>query len=153
VITYHFEGKDEIIDAVLDSAIEEIDRANKIEAEAAAGIEGKIRSAVVATVLGFVEHKEAGAILMSFWSRIPKDARVTKLNAALFQRYRRRAGKLIAEGQKQGVFKSEVSVENIAALMVGAVIGIATQVYFEPKAIDPEAAAELAGAAVLDRLL
>jgi AcrR family transcriptional regulator len=152
VITYHFENKDEIIDAVLESAIKEIGRANRIELDQLSSIEDKLRRVMRTTVKGFVGHTEAGYILMSFWSRIPADARVTRINAELYARYRRLARELLAEGRRSGLISREISLDDAAALMVAAVIGIATQVYFQPGAIDPDTVADLASSAIISSL-
>ena len=49
------------------------------------------------------------------------------------------------EGQAAGRFRTDVDVEAAGAVLVGAVIGIATQVLFEDGAVDPEAAIDVAG--------
>jgi AcrR family transcriptional regulator len=152
VITYHFEGKDDIVEAVLMSAIEEIDGATVQEIEAGATFAQKTRAMLGATVGGFLRSKEAAQIVVAFWGRIPQDARATKVNAALYGRYRKAAAKLIEEGRKSGEVRADVEVKTMAAVYVAAVIGVVTQAYFEPGAIDPKRAIDEAASAVLAHL-
>jgi len=151
VITYHFENKDEIVDAVLRSAIDEIDAATHAEASASLEPEEKVRAVLRANVRGFVENVDAARILFSFWSRLAQDARARKVNAALYARYREQSAKLLRAGQKQGVF-GEFSVDAMAALLVGAVIGIVVQEHIAPGAIAVEKTVEEAAQSVLARV-
>ncbi|MBS2028660.1 MAG: TetR family transcriptional regulator [Deltaproteobacteria bacterium] len=151
VITYHFKNKDEIVDAVLQSAIDEIDAGTHAEASASLQPEEKVRAVLRANVRGFVENLDAARILFSFWSRLAQDPRARKVNAALYARYREQTARLLRSGQRQGAF-GDVSVDALAALLVGVVIGIAVQVHVQPGAIDIEATVEEATQAVLARL-
>ena len=151
VITYHFKNKDEIVDAVLQSAIDEIDAATHAEASASLEPDEKVRAVLRANVRGFVENVDAARILFSFWSRLAQDARARKVNAALYARYRDQSAKLLRAGQKQGVF-GEFSVDAMAALLVGAVIGIVVQEHIAPGVIDVEKTVEEAAQSVLARV-
>lgn len=151
VITYHFASKDEIVRAVFTSAIEEIDRAVKEAVLASASVEDRIRAVLRGNVRGFVDRAEAGKVLLSFWGRLSSDAAVRKLNAELYARYRGRCEKLLRKAIAAGAI-AKVDPRTMAALMVGIVLGIATQHYFEPKSIDVDAAIDEAEATVLARL-
>jgi len=139
VITYHFANKDEIVEAVLDDAIAEIDDAtsSSVSAEATAG--DKLVAALAGMVRGFLDRKEAGRVLMSFWSRLPDDPRAAIKNAALYARWRANSALLVRHGQATGELTTACDVEAVAALMVGTVVGVVTQAYFDDGAIDPEA--------------
>jgi hypothetical protein len=100
---------------------------------------------------GFVEHREAGLILLSFWGRLGADAKVRKANAALFAKYRERTTSVIAGGMRAGVFK-QADAKALGALIVGIVIGLAGQIYFDAESIDAEAALEEAARCILMRL-
>jgi AcrR family transcriptional regulator len=152
VITYHFRNKDEIVAAVLDSAIAEIDAGTRAEASRESSAAEKVRAVLRATVRGFLDHREAVRILISFWGQIPADARLRRVNAELYATYRRRAARLVRAGRASGEF-ADVPIDATAALLVGVVIGVATQVYFEPGAIDPDAVVAEAQRTVLARLL
>ncbi len=148
VITYHFRDKDEIVDALLTSAIDEVDAATAAGYRAGATPAQKVEAVLRATVRGFLDHPEAGNVLLSFWGRILDEPRVRDANARLYATYRRRAARLLEEGIAAGAFRP-VPVDAAAAVLVGTVIGIVTQVHFDPGSIDPGAAvAEAARAAV-----
>jgi AcrR family transcriptional regulator len=140
VVTYHFKNKDEIVDALLASAIEEIDGATRAEV-AAARTRGERAAAVVrAVVRGFLTRVEAVRVLVAFWGRLHAEPRIRGVNARLYARYRREAQRLL--GCDAG----------LAAVVVGVVLGIAAQAYFEPGAVDVDAAVEEAARAVESRL-
>ncbi len=139
VITYHFDNKDEIVAAVLESALAEIDEATRVQVEASDSVAEKVRAVLRTKVRGFLDHREAGLILLSFWGRITSDAKIRAANARLYATYRRQGARLTGD-------------ENIAALLVGMVIGIVTQEYFQPGAFDVDAATEEAARCVLARL-
>jgi AcrR family transcriptional regulator len=149
VITHHFRNKDEIVDAVLDSALDEIDTATFSDLAGAGTVEDMVRTVLRSKVYGFLEVVEACRILVSFWGRIPNDVRAAERNAALFRRYRGQALTLFEEGRAHGVLVSDLDIEAMAALMVGQVIGIVTQALFEPGAIDVDAAVEAAAQAII----
>ncbi|MBI2070395.1 MAG: TetR/AcrR family transcriptional regulator [Elusimicrobia bacterium] len=151
VITYHFKNKDDIINALLKSTLQEVDRATLAHVQAAPTVEEKVKTMIRSEIKGFLENPQATRTMLSFWSRVHCDSRIKKLNARLYQLYRQRAARLIKAGQLQGAFK-DVSVEGLSALMVAAVVGIVCQSYFDPGAIDPETAAEEATQAILARL-
>ena len=152
VITYHFRNKDEIVEAVLRSAIAEIDAGTQAEAARESSAADKVRAVLHATVHGFLEHREAVRILISFWGEIPSNARLRRANAELYATYRAQAAGLVRAGRASGEF-ADAAPDAVAALLVGVVIGIATQVYFEPGAIDAEAVIAEAQRTVLARLV
>lgn len=71
--------------------------------------------------------------------------------AGLYATYRRRCARLIREGTEAGAF-IEVDAEVAGSILVGVVIGIAMQVYADPRAIDVDAAIEEAASTFVARL-
>jgi len=149
VITHHFRNKDEIVDAVLDSALDEIDAATFSDLAGAGSVEEMVRAVLRSKVHGFLQVLEACQILVSFWGRIPTDTHAAERNAALFRRYRGQAVTLFEAGLASGVLREDLDIEAMAALMVGQVLGIVTQALFEPGAIDVETAVEAAASAII----
>jgi AcrR family transcriptional regulator len=152
VITYHFANKDEIVKEVLASAVEEIDAATKNAVLASDTSEEKIRAVIRANVRGFVDRPEAGRVLLTFWGQIPGDERIRDLNARLFDKYRKRVRRLIEEGQSNGAFSADVRPAATSSVILGVVLGIALQWYFDPHSIDVDAAIADASSAMLTRL-
>lgn len=145
VITYHFRDKDEIVQAVLESALHEIDRATQAEVDAGSTPEEKVRAILRANLHGFLGQREAGLILLSFWGRLGSDPKARKANARLYEVYRERT--MIVLAMVPGVNQPA-----LAAVIVGLILGIASQVYFDPGSIDPEAALDEAARCVIARL-
>jgi len=151
VTTYHFRDKDELVRAVLDSAIREIAAGTALAVRSHASPENKVRALFRAQTLGFIEKAEAGRILLSFWGRLGSEPGFRRRNASLYAAYRRQTERLLREGMKAGVFRS-APTGPLAAFVVGAVLGIAAQHFFQPGSVDPEAAAEEAARSLLARL-
>ncbi|MCA1827327.1 MAG: TetR/AcrR family transcriptional regulator [Myxococcales bacterium] len=147
VITYHFQDKGEIVDAVLASALQEIDAATHAEVAQGATAIDKIRAVLRANLHGFLDHREAGTILLSFWGRLGSDPKARKANARLYDVYRERTLSLLDSGDFQFV-----DSPSLATVIVGLVLGIASQVYFEPGAVDSEGALNEATRCVVARL-
>ena len=152
VITYHFANKDEIVEAVLRSAVAEIDAATTQRIKASAGFEEKVHAMLAGTVEGFIGCREAAQILVAFWGRIPNDPRATKLNAELYAGYRAAALELLTTAKKKGLLAKGLKLEPMAAAFVAMVLGTVMQVYFEPEAIDAERVIHEAAAAFISRL-
>jgi AcrR family transcriptional regulator len=151
VVTYHFASKDDLVRAVFASAITEIDAAVLAQVEASASIDDKLRAILRANVRGFIERAEAGRVLLSFWGRLSSDPAVRRINAELYARYRGHTAKLLRKAREAGEI-GPLDAKAVAALMVGIVLGIATQHYFDPGGIDVDAAVEEACEAVVARV-
>lgn len=147
VITYHFRDKEEIVDAVLQSALQEIDAATHAEVAKSANAYDRVRAVLRANLHGFLEQREAGAILLSFWGRLGSDAKARKANARLYAVYRERTLSVLDSSEFYNIDRAA-----LAAVIVGLVLGIAAQVYFEPGSVDPEAALTEATRCVVARL-
>lgn len=151
VITYHFRDKDEIVQAVFSGVIEEIDATSRHAIESSASPEEKVRAVIAANVHGFVERTEAGRVLLSFWGRISSDARIRAVNAKLYATYRRRTKRLL-EAVRAPLGNKDVDLEAMSGVIVGVVIGLATQWIFDPRSIDLEASIDEATRSVIARL-
>lgn len=147
LITYHFDGKEEIVEAVLASALEEIDSGTLAQLQKSASVEERLRAVVRSKIDGFLSHPEASRVLLSFWGRLSGDPRARKTNARLYVEYRKQSAKLL-----RAAGAPARSIEPLAALLVGLVLGIVLQELFDPGAVDAAAAAEEAVQVVLARL-
>lgn len=152
VITYHFKNKDEIVHAVLDSAVADIDAAVDGAARAATDRAGAVEAVIRGMAGGFLDRREASQILLAFWSRVRSDARAASVNAALYDRYRKETARLIKRGQREGVFNTSVNAKAMAAHIVGIVIGVVIQSEFAEGKLPTGAVLDEAVASVLARL-
>jgi AcrR family transcriptional regulator len=151
VITYHFANKDEIVAAVFESAVAEIDEGVRAGVEAVGSLEEKVRAVLSGNVRGFLGRAEAVRVLLSFWGRMGVDRQARTLNAALYARYRARSTKLLKQAQVEGR-AAAIDAKAMSAVMVGVVIGVVLQETFEPGAIDVDAVLEEATQTLVARL-
>ncbi|MBT3218437.1 MAG: TetR/AcrR family transcriptional regulator [Proteobacteria bacterium] len=151
VITHHFANKNEIVLAVLDSAISEIDSATMGAVESSQSFEEMLLVAVRSVVQGFLHHMEASRILICFWGQVKADSELGQLNAALYERYRRQVVQLVTAGQAAGEFNKEVNPQTMGIVLVGLILGVVTQTHFDPQ-IDVDAVVAEAGRTLLARL-
>lgn len=127
VITWHFEDKHEILSAVLESAVAEMDEDTFVSARIPESFADKVRAVLDSKVRGFLVHREAAQILVAFWTTpVPGTA---ALNAALFQGWRAQAAHLfkVARANRQ---IADVDVDAMAGLLVGLVLGIVVQTLY-----------------------
>ena len=150
VITYHFQNKDEIIEAVLLDAVDDIQEAVRTRLDEDESIEARVRAILSATVQGFLENLEASYVLLSFWSRIPSDDRIRSMNADLYAGFRKRTRDVLKAGLPKRFPKAQTDA--LSALVVGIVIGVVTQVYFQPGAVDADAIVEAGVRSILAAL-
>jgi AcrR family transcriptional regulator len=140
VITYHFKNKDEIVDAVLASAVDEIDRSTRAEVAAAHGKGARAAAVIRAVVRGFLVNVEAVRVLFAFWGLLHAEPRIRAVNAKLHARYRRQTRELLGGDAA------------MATVIVAVVLGIVAQWYFDPAAVDVDAAIDEAVGAIEARL-
>lgn len=143
VITYHFKNKDEIVEALLAHALDEIDQATRSAVAAATTTVERAHAVIGAVVRGFLGHAEAVRIMIAFWGRLHSDKRIRAANAALYARYRRQTAEVLGGKPEH---------DALATVIVGVVLGIAAQHYFDPDGVDVEAAVAEASRAVESRL-
>ncbi len=106
-----------------------------------------MRTVVEGYVRGFLDHLEATRVLVSFWGRIGRDQRAREANAELYAGYRRGAAHLLESADL-----APIDVAGMSTVMVGVVLGIAMQAYFQPTEVDVNAAVNVAVETVLARL-
>lgn len=152
VISYHFRNKDEIVLAVFERAIDEIDTVAMDRIMSTTGTEARARAVVRHMVGAWLGHPAAGPVLLSFWGRLRVDPSAAEVNAALYRRYRKYSARLITDAIEAGELSAEVDPESMAAVLVALVLGIGTQAMFEQGAIDVERVVEVAGDAVVAHL-
>jgi TetR/AcrR family fatty acid metabolism transcriptional regulator len=151
VITYHFADKDEIVEALLQSAVAEIDADTEVRLRKSGTLEEKVLQVFASKARGFLERREASAVLIALWGRAGRDERARRVHAALFARYRGQAASLARLAQRE---RPEVQLDAAAfgALFVGAVIGLAVQAILQPDAFALDAAIGEAARAFTARL-
>jgi AcrR family transcriptional regulator len=147
-ITWHFRNKDEIVRAVLQDAIEEIDRTALPAIRAEATLAERARAVIREMTRGW-SASDAGQVLVSFWGRQGTDADAAELNADLYRRYREYSAQLVRIGQERGEFRLDIDPVAMGVVMVGLVQGMALQGIFEKGTLALDQAIETAADAVV----
>ncbi|MEQ1505475.1 MAG: TetR/AcrR family transcriptional regulator [Myxococcota bacterium] len=147
VVTWHFANKDEVVRAVFDDAVAEIDGAALAAIRAEASLADRARAVVREMVHGWLGGSHAGDVLVRYWSRLRSDDGIARANQGLFERYRRYSAELVAIGQARGEFRRDVDPDAVGGVLVGTVLGIAAQAMFDP-AVDPAPWVVTAGDAI-----
>ena len=150
VITYHFKDKDEIVAEVLASAALEIDQGTRESLHQHVTVAEAVRAVLETKVRGFLSHREASLILVSFWSRAQGSAKVKKASADLYARYRAQSDRLIQLARAQNG-RCRARPGAFGTVMVGVVIGLVLQVWFDPS-VEVEGALEEASRALVAHL-
>lgn len=151
VITWHFRNKDEIVAAVLQDAVEDIDRVALPAIVAEQTFTDRARAVLREMVKGWLAG-DAAPVLVTFWGRLQTDADAAETNASLYRRYREYSSELVRRGQAAGEFDPTLDPEAMGVVLVGLVIGIALQELFDPGAVDVESAIRAASDTVVARL-
>ena len=144
VITHHFRDKDDIVSAVLESAVAEIDAATDESIQSSTDFEAKVTAVVRTKITGFLENREASWILLAFWGQIRFDPSARQQITMLFAGYRQQSAQLIEWGMTEGVIPRDLDVDAVAVVLVGAVIGVVTQVMLSANEINVDAAVDTA---------
>lgn len=146
VITYHFVNKDDIVTAVLHSAVEEIDVATLLDVARSATLHEQVSAVLNSKVQGFLNHPEATRILLAFWARPASDERSRAVNQRLFRTYRKQT-KVLVEASG-----ADLDVDAMSAFIVGTVVGVVTQVQLDPERVDAQSVVSIAVQCLMLRL-
>ncbi|MBS2021069.1 MAG: TetR family transcriptional regulator C-terminal domain-containing protein, partial [Deltaproteobacteria bacterium] len=149
VITYHFADKNEIVEAVLTSALAEIDARTTEEVGAAESLEDKVRAVLRTKVDGFLRSAEATRVLLAFWGRMASDDRARKLTAQMFAGYRKQGAQL-AKWVLGPLAKKRADA--MGTLFVSVVIGVVVMAMIDPGEVEVQAAIDEAARAFARRL-
>jgi len=151
VISYHFQDKEEIVAALLESAVLDIDTATFARAAAQSTFEDRVRSVFKTKVEGFLSHRESHRVLMSLWTRTDADPRAAELHARLFGGWRAQAVSLFKHAISAGECRADLSPERLAGILVGNVVGVVVQVTCEKDALNVQELIEEAAEQTLAR--
>lgn len=136
-IYLYFKNKDDVLVSIFEDRITKLLAFLRGEIDKAEGIEGKVR-VVVETQLGLLEeHRDLAEVVTV---NLRQSSRLLKQYAApLFTQYLDLIASVIAEGQREGVLRDDVSPRIVARGLWGALDGVAlTWALGGPKTGTPE---------------
>ncbi len=135
VISYHFNGKDELIEEILSSLMREPADYIKQRVSRSDTALGKLRAYVEANFEFMKENREGYVALVDLWGSRGASHDVNRFNADAYEPSRHYLGKILDDGRKRGELR-ELSVSTTASLIQAAIDGIMLQWVFDSEAID-----------------
>lgn len=141
VISYHFDGKDELITEVLTSLVRAPAEFVKERVERADTFAGKLRAYVEATLL-YIERNRADFVaLVDLWGSTGVSEGRRHFNQEAYEPSRHYIAHILEAGAAAGEFRP-VAARTMASVIQAAIDGVMLQWVFEPDGIDLAACRE-----------
>lgn len=139
ILHYYFTNKRRILTAALETVTADLNRRLARVTEGARDARTRLR-AVVRGFLGLAEeNRDFWLVFVAFWGEMMHDAELARFNAAVYRKYRRMLGSVVADGVRAKLFRP-VDPEEAGAMILAVVDGISLQRTFDPKAFTLERA-------------
>ena len=146
VISYHFDGKEELVEEILRSLLRKPADFIKERVSRAASAVEKLRAYVEAN-FEFMKMNRVGYVaLVDLWGQ--RDSGRNSLNADAYEPSRHYLAHMLEEGQRTGEMRA-FPVMPTASLIQGAIDGVMLQWVLDEKAIDLDVAKEEVASMVL----
>lgn len=140
ILHYYFTNKRTILIAALETVMADLNRRLERLLEGSQNVPSRLR----ATIRGYLELADENRlfwiVFVEFWGEMMHDQELMRFNAALYRRFRRTLGALVAKGIRSGVFR-RVDPEEAGAVILALVDGVSLQRTFDAKAFTRERAA------------
>jgi AcrR family transcriptional regulator len=135
VISYHFDGKEELVEEILRSLLRKPAEFVKERVARAETALGKLRSYIDANFEFMKAHRTGYVALVDLWGQRDVFGQRSPLNADAYEPSRHYLAHILEEGQRTGEMRV-VPVRATASLIQGAIDGVMLQWVFDEKAID-----------------
>jgi AcrR family transcriptional regulator len=135
VISYHFAGKEELIEEILSWLLREPAEFIKARVGAEAGSLEKIRAYVTANFEFMRMHRDGYVALVDLWGSRGASAGHSRFNAEAYEPSRRYLSRILQAGRERGEFRS-VPIAATASLIQASIDGAMLQWVLDPEAID-----------------
>ena len=143
VISYHFGGRDELIEELISTLLAEQGRFVKARVDRAAGAAERLRAYIEGSFAFMAGHREQVSALVDVWGSFGTVEAKRAFNATAYDPCRRHLESILRQGQAEGVFRDLVPA-TVAATVQGAIDGVMLQWVFDESSVDlPGCAAEL----------
>ncbi len=142
VISYHFDSKDELINAV----IRDLLRAQfsyiraKVE-EAGESPRERLRTYIRASFEHMAEHRDRATAQIDLWGSFTSIEAKHDFNQTVYNPCRRYLSEIVKAGQERGEMKAGESL-TLASIIQGTIDGLMIQWVFDSEAVDLNAAAD-----------
>ncbi len=135
VISYHFNGKEELIEEILSYLLREPAEYIKERVSRAETTLGKLRAYVEANFEFMQTHRDGYVALVDLWGSRGANRDKNRFNAEAYEPSRHYLANILEAGRKTGELR-ELSALTTASLIQAAIDGIMIQWVFDPEAID-----------------
>lgn len=137
VISYHFDGKDELIDATLDTIIDTQVALRQKRIDEREDPLGKLRAFFEANIEFIKQYPYYIPAMLELWASYSSVEAKQYFNRKAYEPARSQLSEIFQAGQESGVFSTINPMIN-ASLIQGAIDGIMWQWYFNPVKVDPD---------------
>lgn len=135
VISYHFNGKDELVQQVISTLLAVSNAYIKARVEAQANAEARLRAYVEASFEFMRANRNNFVALVDLWGSFGSADEKRIFNSRAYEPCRRHLEKLVREGQKTGEFR-QFAPKAMATTIQGAIDGVMLQWVFDQDAVD-----------------
>ncbi len=143
VISYHFDGRDELIEEIVTALLSEANRFIRSRVERETGCPAKLRAYIEASFTFMAEHRENFVAMVDIWGSFGTVEAKRAFNATAYDPCRRHIEAILRQGRLDGDFR-DFTPRTLAATIQGAIDGVMLQWVFDEGAVDlVECAAEL----------
>lgn len=135
VISYHFDGKDELISEVLQALVREPAEFIKSQVDRETTAAGRLEAYVRAFFDFMLEHRAHYVALVDLWGSAGVSEGREQFNIEAYEPSRRYLVKIVESGKKSGEFRP-VAAMTMAAVIQAAIDGVMLQWVFDPAGVD-----------------
>ena len=137
-ISYHFEGKGELIEEILSRLMREPAEYIKQRVDGCRGSANKLRAYVAANFEFARSHREHLLALVDLWGRRDSDEGRNRFDAEAYEPSRKYLSRILEVGTAEGELQ-DVPTTTMASVIQAAIDGILLQWAFDPEAVDLDA--------------
>lgn len=141
VISYHFDGRDDLINATIQSILGKLRSYRQERVEATEGSWNKIQVFIRSNIDFIKTYPDHIIAMIELWGNFVSIEVKSSFNAELYDPTRDYLEAILLTGQESGELM-EFNARTISSLVQGAVDGVMLQWVFNPGAIDLEQSAE-----------
>ena len=134
VISYHFDGKDNLVEAVLARLLKEPADYIKRRVDAADRAIDKLRAYIRANFEFMKTHRDNYVALVDMWGGQKSPAGGNSFNANAYEPSRNYLRQILEMGQANGAFR-EMPLDAVASTIQGAIDGVMLQWVFDRNAV------------------
>jgi AcrR family transcriptional regulator len=139
VISYHFDGKEELLDEILRSLLRKPAEFVKERVDSAGTALEKLRAYVAANFEFMKSHRVGYVALVALWGQRYGAGDESSLNAEAYEPSRHYLAHILEEGRKTGEMRP-LPVRTTASLVQAAIDGVMLQWVFDEDSIDLDVA-------------